>query len=502
MLLSPSQYSQAPVIELLREAARGRIPLDRRWLRAILERGESCAADLLAFLREDDEGLPYDLRLDILHIARHLATPAMTPVLVELARHCKDEEWPDLLKEAFRLIGEPALEPLLELRKQLADPCEADEVLASLGVRDPRIFEALAEELDRDPVLGALAFSIYNDPAARPLIERALESATGELERREIRAILEHLGEPREAELPEPFDIWSLYPEEGLPEFEAVSFEDLVALLGSPEPRWRAGAALEIRGREKRTPELEERLLALAREDPDPEVRGACWWALLAGAVSAPLREEVLARLGDVAAPMAERRLLLLGLADTEEDDALVTRWILEFYDEPATRALALEAMRLSANPNFARYVREHLEDTDLEIRRQAVLGLGALGLRSELHRLAALMREPGLRREAMASYAALAPMDLTRSGARRVLRRIEEMADGLSVEEAEMVMGVLDERLVSAGRAPAFVAEGSGLQSEDEEFEPASRVSPSKPGRNEPCPCGSGRKYKRCCGA
>jgi hypothetical protein len=25
---------------------------------------------------------------------------------------------------------------------------------------------------------------------------------------------------------------------------------------------------------------------------------------------------------------------------------------------------------------------------------------------------------------------------------------------------------------------------------------------APSRPGRNEPCPCGSGRKYKRCCGA
>jgi hypothetical protein len=25
---------------------------------------------------------------------------------------------------------------------------------------------------------------------------------------------------------------------------------------------------------------------------------------------------------------------------------------------------------------------------------------------------------------------------------------------------------------------------------------------NPSKVGRNEPCPCGSGRKYKRCCGA
>ena len=23
----------------------------------------------------------------------------------------------------------------------------------------------------------------------------------------------------------------------------------------------------------------------------------------------------------------------------------------------------------------------------------------------------------------------------------------------------------------------------------------------PPRPGRNDPCPCGSGRKYKRCCG-
>jgi uncharacterized protein YecA (UPF0149 family) len=25
---------------------------------------------------------------------------------------------------------------------------------------------------------------------------------------------------------------------------------------------------------------------------------------------------------------------------------------------------------------------------------------------------------------------------------------------------------------------------------------------APAKVGRNEPCPCGSGRKYKKCCGA
>lgn len=28
------------------------------------------------------------------------------------------------------------------------------------------------------------------------------------------------------------------------------------------------------------------------------------------------------------------------------------------------------------------------------------------------------------------------------------------------------------------------------------------SAVAPAKAGRNDPCPCGSGKKYKRCCGA
>jgi uncharacterized protein len=31
--------------------------------------------------------------------------------------------------------------------------------------------------------------------------------------------------------------------------------------------------------------------------------------------------------------------------------------------------------------------------------------------------------------------------------------------------------------------------------------FTPEPRRSTSKVGRNDPCPCGSGKKYKRCCG-
>jgi len=39
-----------------------------------------------------------------------------------------------------------------------------------------------------------------------------------------------------------------------------------------------------------------------------------------------------------------------------------------------------------------------------------------------------------------------------------------------------------------------------SGLPARAERFEAQS--SPGKIGRNDPCPCGSGKKYMRCCGA
>jgi SEC-C motif len=32
--------------------------------------------------------------------------------------------------------------------------------------------------------------------------------------------------------------------------------------------------------------------------------------------------------------------------------------------------------------------------------------------------------------------------------------------------------------------------------------FEVFLQAKPPKPGRNEPCPCGSGKKFKKCCGA
>jgi len=43
-------------------------------------------------------------------------------------------------------------------------------------------------------------------------------------------------------------------------------------------------------------------------------------------------------------------------------------------------------------------------------------------------------------------------------------------------------------------------------VEAEKQLLEKTEKVEPIKsdaaPGRNNPCPCGSGRKYKKCCGA
>jgi hypothetical protein len=43
---------------------------------------------------------------------------------------------------------------------------------------------------------------------------------------------------------------------------------------------------------------------------------------------------------------------------------------------------------------------------------------------------------------------------------------------------------------------------EGSGREGESEIKEVEPPHAAPKTGRNDPCPCGSGRKFKKCCGA
>ena len=47
--------------------------------------------------------------------------------------------------------------------------------------------------------------------------------------------------------------------------------------------------------------------------------------------------------------------------------------------------------------------------------------------------------------------------------------------------------------------RSNFVLQQGCWLYTSSEQLAP--RVAPWKPGRNQDCPCGSGRKFKRCCG-
>ena len=101
------------------------------------------------------------------------------------------------------------------------------------------------------------------------------------------------------------------------------------------------------------------------------------------------------------------------------------------------------------------------------------------------------------MREDALFAYALAMPGETTRGRIRGMLRKIDTIAH-LSSSEAELVMFALDERLRLAGLDPVFAADATESQEE-----PAAPAPPSgKPGRNDPCPCGSGKKYKKCHGA
>jgi preprotein translocase subunit SecA len=52
-------------------------------------------------------------------------------------------------------------------------------------------------------------------------------------------------------------------------------------------------------------------------------------------------------------------------------------------------------------------------------------------------------------------------------------------------------------------GRRPHYIEHRGGGPAGNGDGKPAPvRREGRKIGRNEPCPCGSGKKYKRCCGA
>jgi hypothetical protein len=291
----------------------------------------------------------------------------------------------------------------------------------------------------------------------------------------------------------EEFDIWALYPAEAAPDFGALEDADRLAMLDHGSPSLRAAVALSYQGSEL-SDAVRARLIELAKTDADATVRGACWEAFGELDDEPDLRDAMLKVLANPEAAVEEKGGAAIGLAE-QSDNPAVYQAILDLYEDPRGRAKALKAMARSFDRRFASYPPEHLDDPDSAIKTQAIWGIGYLGLSQEAPRLVELFDDDDFRSDALFAYTLSVPGETSPGRVRALLKKVEEAAGGFREDEEDLVRIALDQRLMLHGKSPVFFPD------EEEEEESGIVLAPPEPGRNDLCPCGSGKKYKKCHG-
>jgi hypothetical protein len=497
----PGHYNRIPVFQLLRAAARGWVGVDRRFLKSIIDRGESVGNDILAFSREPREQDRVDLELVLADLFRRLRTPDAIGFYLDLIRR-SPLDVDDSVVEALLGYREQALEPLLQLYDELGEEQGADTafVLAGLRVRDPRVLNLLLERLEFDAADGAFLLGLYGDQGARSALEKMLAEIPEENAelRREISHAMAQLDAPEPSYDAKTFDILAEYPEHELPPFEALPEVERIEMFASEDPEIRAEAAHSFFNAELPS-NARSALLNLAQSDRDSNVRGRAWESL-ADADSegdSSIRNAMIAALADSSRPSEERGGAAVGLYPFA-DRAEVRPLIEALYEEGGqARAKALEAMWRSLYDPFAKYFAPHLTDPDSAIVRQALRGAGYFRLSSHADKIASYIQVEDLREDALFAYALAIPGETTRGRARGMLRKIDSITH-LTPTEMRVVMFGIDERLRLHGLKPVFDDETAVEQAE---LVPQSSAAPAKVGRNDPCPCGSGKKFKKCHG-
>jgi hypothetical protein len=494
----------ASAAELLREASQGRLGVDRRLVQSILDGGAEATQEVLAFARASHEGDRIDLDPLLVDLFHHWGTPDALDFLIDVVRRTH-EDVNDELVQTLLPFGERAIEPLLKLYEELGEEQGSDIafLLAGLRVHDARVLALLLDRLQFDAGDGALSLELYHDPAARPALETMLaEIPAEEVElRRDLQHALEELDQQPAVYEPIPFDIMAEYAQRALPAFEVLSESERMQLTESPDAETRAAATHSYFNQEL-DPKTRAALFRLAQSDADAKVRARAWESLADATEDAEIRNAMLAVLNDASRDIAERGGAAVGLyAVADREDVNQALQALYKEDGVVARAKALESMWRSLWKPYAEFFPHHLEDPNQEILRQAIRGTGYFQLTRYADKIASYFDRDGdfedLREDALFAYALAMPGETTRGRIRGMLRKIDTIAH-LSSSEAELVMFALDERLRLAGLDPVFaVAEEPDEHEQDAETPPAGTV-----GRNDPCPCGSGKKYKKCHGS
>lgn len=460
MLLLPSQYAAAPLRDLLHEAGRGRIAVDHAFVQSILDRGPSAAPELVAYALEQPEEDRLDLTVDFFHILRGLRHPAAIPFYIELL-HEDDGEAPDHIYEALGELGADAVEPLLELRAQADGDAQANMefLLAGLGVKDERIKALLLARLETDPADAAIHLSLYGDRELMPAMAARLERM-GEDEqdqRRELEYSLRNLEAPVIEDGHEPYDVFANIDESSSPVWDVLETEEIVEFLAHPSADIRREAA-EALVDEEPDEELQQALLSTAETDAEPAVRAAAWQSLSEYWEEPGIADKLRAKMVDPAAPPAERAGAAIAVA-TNELTPEVEKVLRTLYESLDTRAAAMRGMWRTFDKTFSSIFSKHLQDPIRAIQNEAITGVGYLGMNYESKQLENMFEDPDLRERALFAYALCCSGDTTRSNAKKLYRRIEDLAEGLDDEEKAVVETAIDTRLALHGIEPVFAA-------------------------------------------
>src|ERR1700728_3837894 len=132
------------IADLLRAAASGRIGVDRRLVRSILDYGEAASPEILAFAREPRNHHRVDLDPLLIDLFRYYHTPEAVDFFMDAIRRAP-EDVDESLIQALLPFGEKAVDPMLRLYEELGEEQGTDVafLLASLRVHDPRVLSLL-----------------------------------------------------------------------------------------------------------------------------------------------------------------------------------------------------------------------------------------------------------------------------------------------------------------------------------------------------------------------
>jgi len=452
VVITPDEYGSTDAYDLLVAASDFRIAFDRRLVRALLSDPERTMPGILRYALEIE---PDDCMIDedLIRIFRAMPDPLPAlPFLIAEMRAYPDEVTEDLSAVLAR-IGKPAVQPLLDLHDTIEEG--ADDLLfelACLGIPDSRILDRIRAAPEED----------------QPLLLQMYE---------------EHFqAEPETGPEADPYDIYADYEETVEPDLEELPDGDLAKFLDSSYEPHRVSA---LRAKQYREHDVEERrrILAMAKRDPSLAVRCVAWEALRDDIADLAVQQAFRKAVTDRELSAVELASVALGAAYMYYDVPAIGPLIRAAYTDMALRPKALEAMWRSADYSFAPQVMESLDELlPDEVRRHAIEAAGMLMIERALPEIEAALLDERFREQALHAWIMAAPGKTTPAGLDDLRDRVEDLANGLSEEEEAIVNTACEMRLSILGK-------------------PEPVVTTSKVGRNEPCPCGSGKKYKKCCG-